>query len=317
MNVDRALDYLDFVRERHLVWRRRRVGQPAPWTEDPILRSKKFTNVFRILDPGTQLLMRNGFLEGDPADVLMRCFLYRHTGRVEVWDWLVAELLGQPTRDDIEDVYEALMEYRGESKKITCGSSTVGGPLRRGRKFERSIFTGAYLVFPQSQTPGTDKLRAIIDLTARLFDPSSDNTTVMDFMSAIRGRNAAGAFAALRRNNGVADFMSMQILTDYGYGPGELDDSFVVAGPGAVRGAEALQMKPLEAIRWAEENLPDEVFLRLPDGRHRRPTPMDLQNTLCEFSKYVRYLDSDKPHVAPYSPAHPGKQLDPVLPAHW
>lgn len=313
MNVDRALDYHEFVSERHKVWLARQAGAPAPWTDNPILAAKKFTNVFRILDPGTQIVMRDGFMDGELADVAMRCFLYRHTGRVEVWDHTVAELLGQPTIDDLEDVYEILMEYRGESKAMTCGNSTRGGPSRQGRKFERAVFTGAYLVFPQSQVPGTDKVRAIVDLTKRLFTPGSPDYVVDDFV----GASPAAAFAALVRNKGVGNFTSMQVLTDWGYGPGQLDDTFVIAGPGAVKGAAELGLKPNPAIEWCRANLPDDVFLTLPDGRRHYPSAMDVQNTLCEFFKFVRYLKGDPFPRAAYKPAHPGAQTPPVLPTHW
>jgi len=40
---------------------------------------------------------------------------------------------------------------------------------------------------------------------------------------------------------------------------------------------------------------------------------MNTQNTLCEFSKYVRETVSPR-KVTPYKPAHPGRQPEPVLP---
>ena len=43
---------------------------------------------------------------------------------------------------------------------------------------------------------------------------------------------------------------------------------------------------------------------------------MDVQNTLCEFSKYVRFQSKPIP-TKQYVPAHPGPQPPPVLPKHW
>ena len=61
MDVDMWLVYRAFVIERHKIWERRQAGEPGPWTRDPILASRKFTNVFRVLDPGTQFVLTDLF----------------------------------------------------------------------------------------------------------------------------------------------------------------------------------------------------------------------------------------------------------------
>lgn len=298
MNLDVAMTYLDFVESRHKIWQHRQVGAMQPWTTDFILWSHKFTNVFRILDPGSQFVMTDLTYENmSPRDTLMRLFLYRHTGRVEVWRYLEM-MWGYPVVEDLDDVLHIMKKYRDITKK--------------------PVFTGAYLVYPQSDIPGTDKLESIVNLTKRLFTPGSPDGVMAKFLGA---KSQAGRFAALRGNKGVADFMSMQILTDWGYSPyGEnLEDEFVVAGPGAIRGAAAIDPRktPLEVIKWAHKELGNlDISITLPSGRKRPPSLMDTQNTLCEFSKYVRY--QSKPATGnPYKPAHPGAQPEPVLPPHW
>ena len=59
VDPDMALDYLEFVEERHRIWEKRRSGEPQPWTEDHVLQDRKFTNVFRVLDYGSQFLLTN------------------------------------------------------------------------------------------------------------------------------------------------------------------------------------------------------------------------------------------------------------------
>lgn len=298
INPDRALDYLAFVVNRHLIWEARLEGLPQEeWAYDPILQTRKFTNVFRILDPGTQYVLTS-LAEPDakPEDVLLRLFLYRHTGRVEAWEYLEMTS-GLPDRTNLPDVLAAFKQYRGK------GSVT-----------ERPVFTGAYLVFPQSAERGTDKLESIVDLTKRLF---VEGTVAQEFLDA---GSQADRFAALRSNKGVADFMSMQVLTDWGYTShcGEdRENEFVVLGPGARRGATALDPagKPEDTLEWAYREVQDQVTLDLPNGMSRPPSRMDVQNTLCEFSKYVRH--QSKPPGKPYTPAHPGPQDPPVLPEHW
>lgn len=298
INPDRALDYLAFVVNRHRVWEKRQQNLPQPWTEDPILASRKFTSVFRVLDPGSQYVLTDLYQRDgeDPEDLLLRLFLYRHTGRTEVWDWLAYAGVGLPNRGNLEQVLEAWQDYRART----------GKPL----------FTGAYLVYPQSHEKGTDKIYSIVYLAHRLFAVGDVAST---FLAA---ESQAGRFSALRSNKGVADFMSMQVLTDWGYfAPEDREDDFVVLGPGARRGALALDphSKPEATLEWAYtaiRSLPEPPTISLPDGRVRLPSRMDVQNTLCEFSKYVRFQSKPTPGKV-YTPAHPGPQPAPALPERW
>ena len=135
------------------------------------------------------------------------------------------------------------------------------------------------MIYPQSSVPGTDKIVSLMALTKRLFDPDSPDDIVPDFLEADSQR---GRFAVLRRNKGVADFMSMQVLTDYGYSSqcGEdREDEFVVCGPGARRGALALDpsSKVEATLEWAisaVRSSPDCIDRRL-------PIVMRLRSTRC------------------------------------
>lgn len=289
-------DFLFFTAERHRIWEKRQAGLAQPWTTDPILASKKFTSVFRILDPGTQFVLTDLFEPGlDPRDQLMRAFLYRHTGRVEAWQYLDVTT-GYPTVSSLEDVRAALKDYRGAPQK-------------------RPVFTGAYLVFPQSDVPGTDKLDSIVNLASRLFTPGSPD----DVMPAWnRARTQAQRFAALRSNKGVGDFMAMQTLTDWGYAqPDDLEDEFLVPGPGSIKGAAALfpGVRTMEVVRRVVQEvraLPD-----CPRLGYRVPSLMDIgSNLLCEYSKYARFAKQPLP-TKPYVPAHPELQPAPVLPSYY
>lgn len=323
-NVDRFITYLEFVEARHGLWERRQAGWPQDaWTTDPILAGAKFTNVFRILDPGTQYVLR--LMDEAPTDraAMMRAFLYRHTGRVEAWEAL-EPLVGWPdTAGDLRDVLEVWKAYRGPGRQVSRNrkgpspSGAGGGEIKT--VYPRSVFTGAYLVFPQSQVPGTDKMTSIIDLTKRLFHAMSPEYVMDELRDA---PSAAARFKALRSRKGVGDFMAMQTLTDMGYSKWweANEDEFVVPGPGARKGLADLGFPATEAsirqIQSTIHELDDCPRLGLPDGRDRLPSLMDVQNTLCEWSKYARILDSGK--VPPrYRPAHPEGLPAPVLPAHW
>lgn len=301
MNPDAALTYLDFVADRHKVWQRRQRGDDQPWSDDPILASKKFTNVYRVLDPGSQFVLTDLLAEDlTPRDALFRCFLYRFTNRPETWRYLRRQLGHYPTADDLgDDLVSLIKTWRG---------------------YGETVFSGAYMIVPQPGVKG-DKVDHLVELCRWLFDPASKTFVMPRWEEAETQQERLQVLTDYR---GVGDFMAMQILTDWGYGPlsiRDLENEFIRLGPGAINGAKAIAPKanPMKTFEWALEAVHsiDEVpLLVTPQGRARRPSYMDVQNTLCEFSKYVRYQRAVSPGQ-PYRPAHPGPQAPPVLPQHW
>lgn len=312
-------DFLRFVVERHRIWEQRQAGAPQPWTADPVLATRKFTNVFRVLDPGTQFILTD---LADPwledRDQLMRLFLYRHTGRVETWQYLDVTT-GYPHIGNLKEVQAAWHAYRGEvtEKRVMekSHSYTAHKIERVKRETQRPFFTSAYLVFPQSSTPGTDKLDSIIDLTERLFTPGSPDDIMPEWAAA---RTQAERFKLLRRNKGVGDFMAMQILTDWGYLCGEdREDEFLVPGPGSIKGAKAIDpaARTMDVVRRAVAEV--RALADCPRLGYRTPSLMDIgSNLLCEWSKYVRFRGQAVP-TKTYTPAHPGPQAPPLLPTYY
>lgn len=277
--------YRKFVVNRHLIWKFRQEGLPAPWSDDPILMARKFTNMFRVLDHGSQFLMRR-LMTDDPLDYLARCVFYRITNLPETWDVLQDELGEYPRAHhfthESDLLYEAIHQYRSVGNKV---------------------FSGAYIIVPAPGTKG-DKVRDAIALTKGFIENHA-----ADFFNA---ETQEDRFKALRQTNGLGKFLSMQILTDWGYGLDEnKENEFVIAGPGARRGAAHLNAElSAERVIWelAVEWEGDPVV----EMNGHSLGLMNVQNTLCEFSKYVRYMSAHHPH--PYVPAHPGSQPKPVLP---
>lgn len=79
-------EYFRDARERHAIYLRRRAGMQKPWTNDPVLRDYKITNVFRELDKTTvhlRELVREPLRDHPlviPATVLYRWFTLISTG---------------------------------------------------------------------------------------------------------------------------------------------------------------------------------------------------------------------------------------------
>ena len=291
MTVDdeKMLDlYRKMVVERHWIWCARQENQPQPWTKDPVLANRKFTNMFRVLDPGSQFVF--DLDTENPVDVIARLVFYRITNLPSTWYALRSALGHYPTaRDFIHQnavLYQTLDTYRKNGNKV---------------------FSGAYIIVPE---PGTknDKVGGALRLTRTFVTEKAEAFLEADSQDE--------RFAVLRSTPGLGKFLSMQILTDWTYLQTEEPDlSFIVAGPGAVRGAALLNSskKPEDVIYDLTFDWMDHPFVRL-GGRSL--TLMDVQNTLCEFGKYAREIVTPR-KKSPYRPSHPGAQPAPVLPAWW
>jgi len=285
IDPDRAMEYLEFVYERHRVYERRQAGLPqSEWTDDLVLATKKFTQVFRWLDPGSQFVLTDLLPNVDRRAALYRCTLYRYTNWPDTWRWLKEQLGHYPTDADNQQHVLDLMRVRRDTGK--------------------QMFSGAYMIIPQPGRSG-DKVLQVVDLANRV------TSSAKEFINA---KTQAERHAILCQHYGVGKFLGQQILTDYMYfyGTRHTEDEFVVEGPGSARGAKAIATggSTVDVIEWAHTTL--SKGSHTPSLGGRTPSKMDIQNTLCEFSKYVK-----GPRATLYRPAHPGPLPEPVLPTAY
>lgn len=282
-----ASDQLDlfwrFVCERQWIWRRR-VAQrlPPPWTDDPILRGERFTNVYRELDPGTIYVIEH-VLEFDAPrpDKLFNVMIYRLVGR--------------------SDTHSAL----GFQSVRTFDPSNMERTLKNLRSSGRPPFTAAYMVSAYASMGSSDKIENV----ARLF--TALHADFDEFFTRVDGCvSAAEVHATLSSAYGFGNFLAYQILVDLLYplrvygGRGMLPfshDDWASPGPGAQRGI-AMLLRPevskphLEVMRWLRD-CQHEEFARLgldfpyfedADGKPVAISLANIQNCLCEFHKYVK-----------------------------
>lgn len=278
--------YRHMVIERYNIWLSRQNGAPQPWTTDAVLAKLKMTNMFRVLDPGSQFVFE--LKTDDPRDTIARLVLYRITNLPSTWH-AIREALGRyPLADDMgPDVTRALMKYRGLGNRV---------------------FSGAYIIMPEPGLEGADKLSGAVNLARRFVDKRAEQ-----FLTVQTQRER---YDTLRSVGNLGPFLSMQILADWVYLQDEEPDlSFVIAGPGARRGAKLLNptLSPEEVIHDLTRQWENHPTVTL---KGRSLTPMDVQNTLCEFGKYAREISTPR-KVNPYRPAHPGEQPEPVVPVWW
>lgn len=280
---DRLDRFFRFVRERQRVWHRRVVlGEDPPWTDDEVLRRHRFTNVYRVLDPGTQYALGEILGRAEPApDRLFNLTCYRLIGRQETHAAVGFLRLDGFDADEFE----------------------IGLRSRRDRGVP--VFTGAYLVAGYSGMGGSDKVENV----ARLFGEVADRFDGL-YAEVEDASGPEAVYRAVRSLPGFGNFLAYQVLVDLLYPlPTHDGEAFLpfspnewaAAGPGAKRGLDVLladdaDRSDLDAMRWLWRNQAaafDRLgvafpWLRGADGKRIELSLADVQNCCCEFFKYEK-----------------------------
>ena len=84
--------YLYFICERMNIFWRRKNGESAPYSEDPLFNDHKFTNVYRALDRSSQYLLKNVIYNGitySKEEMFWRILIYKHFNLPSTWDLLI------------------------------------------------------------------------------------------------------------------------------------------------------------------------------------------------------------------------------------
>jgi hypothetical protein len=281
-----------YVTERQQVFLRRCIlQQPPPWTADPIIARGYFTNVYRETDRVTR-------------DVILRV-LEPSVG--EPWDDRLFNLLVYRAFN-----WPATWTVLGGYRSRTEWKKTWRQAERAALKLQRTtgkVFTGAYMINAASRDQGRyrgpgSKVSLWIDRLRRAAVrwPEICDTIESDvYMSAIE---------ALRQVEGVAGFTAQEIVQDASYTGAPVlpfDGSMgVVLGPGALLGAQAL-FRPEDRLERITPARGQEIIRVLQHQQRRLPavtgrllrgpqlTLWNIEDTLCEFSKYSRIHRGERP----------------------
>lgn len=280
-------DVVRFARARHRLWE-------GKGTKSRILTTRKFTNVFRVLDRGSQYLLQLMDLHDDPIDRLALSYFYRQVNRPDTMDDIIA------ANDGYVPEAAEIFDPKWYDKVVRPVAAA-----RPGR-----FLSGAYMIVvsPNDPRPIVDKMQATFPAAANLLGHVAE---VGDLATRV---------LLLQEVRGIAAFMAMQIATDLGYTKGEPDqeNTYILPGPGAKRGAGFLVGKTYASEKEAREiiqNFPVELLPALPGSNGRPASWMDVQNVFCEFSKYARFLE--KPVAASATPYKRGSGFETIIPAQF
>ena len=262
-----------WIAERHSIYLKRSLGDPKPWTDDPILQRYKFTNVFRELDAGTRW-MRENLTEPNRdrpwPEIIGNCGHYRMFNLIAT-----GEFIGWQQTWDADYWADALQERKD-----------AGHP----------IFTHAHVVRSDFYEP---KARSISRVVGTIYNISEELAEI-----ARETQSLEQVFNRLLLLHLVGKFMAYEIVTDLRHTPvlEHAVDTMTWAslGPGATRGMQRLGFNHRrgaesmrELLRIAPDHLPDWVTAH---GLEMR----DIEHSLCEFDKYCRVYYNEGGSVRPY-----------------
>ncbi|SDS02100.1 nucleotide kinase domain-containing protein [Opitutus sp. GAS368] len=298
--------YWKFSTERQRIFFARIAGQPAPWTDDPVLQAHKFTNAYRASDRVSQYLIRSVIYRGDqdPIQLCFRILLFKIFNRIDTWELLEREF--------------------GEVRYAPGFVRAYDQVLTRAMAAGKRIYSPAYIMPSGGKLNKTGrKHRMHLDLLARMI---TDHLP----QKLIEAGSMQEAFSLLLGYPTIGDFLAYQYVTDLNYSPLLNFDEmhFVVPGPGALNGiakcfADFGGLTEVDLIKIVAERQEAEFTqrgLKFQSLWGRKLQLIDCQNLFCEVDKYSRVAHPEfgsggrtrikqrfSPHSAPISYWFPPK----------
>lgn len=265
--------FIRFVVERESIRLRRARGEPAPWTDDPILNQFRFTNVRRRDDRVSIWLCRRVYthpLFTSPSLAAVQFVaLCRQINWPPTIEALMLAGMGPAPRLDLKAMGKAI-DLRARSGKA---------------------WTGAYMIRaePGDHPKGEFILENVVGRALA--------GAWVEIDGALRAHTRRGVWEGIAGSYGWGSFMAGQVVDDLTWTPilrNPIDDfTWAPIGPGSLRGLNRILGRPRSFRLPKEEWCVHLRRFRLgvvealgPD--YEDLTLMDVQNCLCEFDKYER-----------------------------
>ena len=268
--------YWYFASERQRIFERRVAGESWPWTDDPILKTFKFCNVFRAADRVSQHLIFDVAYHNEPCspeDRLFQIVAFRMFSKIETWQ-TVREFLGHhPTLHEL-------------------GSGSFTKALEYAKEANGGLYTGAFILCATNAYGYSFKHLNHVELFRHMFLRDAIGERLL------AAKSLREVYAILHSYPLMGDFMSYQITIDLNYSNliNFSENEFTQAGPGALRGIKKAfetlgDYTPAEVVLWMVERQ-EEEFARLGQPFNglwgRLVHAIDCQGLFCETDKYCR-----------------------------
>jgi hypothetical protein len=249
-----------YINERHSITLKRSIGESFPWTDDEILQTYSFCNVFRELDKVTVWIRENW--KEPYADHPNLPFAMAVARQINWPDTL--QEIGFPEHWNPERV-KAIMQGRMDRKE--------------------KVYTGAYML---TGTLGGTKVEQTIDKIL---------TPLYESPPQIIPYSLEETWKKYLPYPGFSGFMAYEVVTDLRHSKylENADDimTWANAGPGAKRGLNRIHGRPLEQTIKAKQLTEEMKELLAVSGDYLLDVVPDLEmreieHCLCEYDKYER-----------------------------
>lgn len=250
---------------------------PTPWTTDPILQKYSFTNVKREFDRESKILLNNviynkncDLLNATLNSIFVRAFYSK------------AHILNN-LEEGFINFYETSTSYKDYI----------------GEKIPSNISDTAYLVSGSRKGVFIDMGHPDLKKPVIFFNflqkySKEIEKTILGAKTPLEAAN--NNIPAIR-----GKFVIYQILMDLGYHPEFKfsNNEFVLSGPGCSLGISSLcedmdGLNDEEFMFWLRDNISDLIdfnpkeFLHFCDEDNQNWSVNDIENSFCEFSKYIK-----------------------------
>lgn len=279
--------FFSFIYKRQAIWYRRFVlQQTAPWTDDPILQTFKFCNVYRELDKSTIYLLQKLEPLTDKKSQLLNIIFYRFFNQDKLYENLGIEPFSVISKQT--------------KKQLQQGFTNM-------RKRGQTLFNTAYII-----SPGTSRLPKHRTILNNLEKISQNAETIIRQLETCK--TPEQAFQILIDNIPLAGpFLACEIWTDLSYinffPQGWTDNDFVNIGPGAKWGLEIMSSKKLSKTIQQQQlshlyHIQKKILPKIHQTLERKESwqqiaykqaytnyPFlsitNIEGSLCEFRKYT------------------------------
>jgi 5-hmdU DNA kinase-like protein len=254
---------LYWCRERESIRLKKEAGEKLPYTDDLIFQSYRFCNVIRADDKVSRWLQENWYIPNfGHKNMLPAIAMARHFNKIET-----LQAIGFPKKWDLEKIKKTARDLKASGV---------------------AIYSAAYIVRGNSGTD--DKVSSVMDYTVQ---------PLVDTPIIIHSDSMKFTWGELRTRFGFGDFMAGQCVADLRWameGTWEDAKDWAPPGPGSQKGMNRLLGRSIGG-HIKEPQFVDELqdlkkiyAKKLPSELFNRMEMIDIQNTLCEFSKYTKTL---------------------------
>lgn len=274
-----------WILEREQIRRLKEVGEPRPWSSDPVFQTTYFCNVRR---------------EDDRVTRFFRSF-YKQWVRHPMYEYnvILSRFLNHPpTIEDLDYIDKHDPDY-------------ILNVLESRARAGLQVWSGAYLI----TTHGLPMAKAQY-LVNRVLQGASQLAGRNIYTGPVQGYRPtlAHVYGLLRGLEGLGSFLAAQVVADLKNSPGHpLSDApdwwtFVAPGPGSLRGASWFHFGEIGKVTPSNfhtlfYDIRDYVEEKVPGIKICN---QDLQNCLCEFDKYMRVSTGTGRSKRKYNGTHIG-----------